>query len=203
MSEPIGIYGGTFNPVHFGHLNLAFEMLEKRSLSKIYFCPAALSPFKREVESIAFEHRLEMLKYAIEEIPQFLIIENELLRPPPSFTIDTIEELIAEDLRKEQHPEYFLIIGEDALAGFPSWHRAGDIIKKVKLLIGTRSCEKSPCCDSYEMQNAIEKGMTQTRIFDISSSEIRERIQQKKYCGHLLPRKVLDYIYRNRLYYNS
>lgn len=205
MPERIGLYGGTFNPIHCGHINLAVEMLEKHSLDKIYFSPAALSPFKKDCEPIASHHRLAMLKLAIEDISEFSIIENELQRPPPSFTIDTIEELLAADNNKpaDEQPQYFLILGEDALDGLHKWHRVEDIIAKVQLLIGARSCKEYLKCENLELQKAIENGMTITRLFDISSSEIRQRIQQKRICNHLLPRKVLDYIYRNRLYFNS
>ena len=186
MSERIGLYGGSFDPVHFGHLNLAIEMLEKYALSKIYFCPAALSPFKQEIEPAASHHRLAMLKYAIEEIPEFSILENELLRPPPSFTIDTIEELLIADQKKtlNQHPEYFLILGEDSAVSFPSWYRAEEIIKKVKILIGCRSCPKLAFKGNADMQKAIERGITITPIFDISSTEIRKRIQHKSRSSH-------------------
>lgn len=201
MSEHIAIFGGSFNPVHFGHLSLAIEMLEKRALTSIYFCPAALNPFKENKKPIAAHHRLKMLELALEGFPQFSILENELFRPPPSYTIDTIEEV----LKNEKNPiaHYYLILGEDSISGFPKWHRAEEIVQSASLLIGMRSSCKPALCTIPAIQEAILAGMTPTKTIDISSSEIRERIRQKKPCSHLLPSKVLDYIYANRLYFDS
>lgn len=201
MDTHIGIFGGSFNPVHFGHLNLAIEMLEKRNLSTIYFCPANLNPFKENRKPISAHHRLKMLELALEGFPQFSILENELLRPAPSYTIDTIEELLKSNEKPNTY--YYLIIGEDSLSGFPMWHRAKEIIQLTTLLVGIRTGNKAILCDDLEIQEAILAGMTPTKTIDISSSEIRERISKKKTCFHLLPSKVLDYIYANRLYFDS
>jgi nicotinate-nucleotide adenylyltransferase len=198
--ERIGIFGGSFNPIHFGHLSLAIEMLEKHHLTKVYFCPAALSPFKQDEPSIEPHHRLAMVKLAIEEIPQFSILENELLRPPPSYMIDTLEELQVLDKKKKIKPSYFLILGGDAIPDLHRWHRIDEILALASLLIGMRpniiAFNKDPL-----IQEAVKKGLTPARILEISSTELRVRIGEKKYCNHLLPTKVLDYIYSNRLYW--
>ncbi len=201
--ERIGIYGGSFNPIHFGHIHLAIEMLEKRALDKIYFCPAALNPHKIESKNmIAPAHRLTMLKLALEEIPQFSVIENELQRPAPSFTIDTVEELLLTD----PQPHYFFIAGNDVVATFDHWHRAHEIVALVDVLIGTRLVDFENFHTRMNLDpvidEALKAGITPTRVFEVSSTEIRERIARKKYCGHLVPSKVLDYIYRNRLYFS-
>lgn len=201
MNDRIGIFGGSFNPVHFGHLNLAIEMLEKRELSKIYFCPTNISPFKQNTKPISAYHRLKMLELAVEAIPEFFILENELFRPGPSYTIDTIEELLKSEANLNAH--YYLILGEDSLSGFHQWHRAKDIIRLTTLLVGVRSGSRPSACDDSEIQEAILAGLTPTKTIDISSSEIRERIRLEKHCFHLLPSKVLDYIYANRLYFDS
>ncbi len=197
----IGIYGGSFNPVHFGHLNLALEMLEKRNLSKIYFCPTNISPFKLNSTSVAPHHRLKMLELALEGIPEFSILENELCRPGPSYSVDTIEELLKNEIHSDSH--YYLIIGEDSLARFHQWYRVKDIIQLTTLIVGVRSSSKPNTCEDAEIKAAILTGLTPTKTFDISSSEIRERIRRGKYCSHLLPLKVLDYIYANRLYFDT
>lgn len=199
MKDRIGILGGSFNPVHFGHLNLAIEMLEKRELTAVYFCPANVNPFKENKKPVSSFHRLKMLELALEGIPQFSILENEILRPAPSYTIDTIEELRGEN----PDAEFFLIIGEDSVSSFHTWRLAKDIVQKATLLVGMRSGCRPGQCDNPEIQEAIIKGVTQTKTMDISSSEIRERIRLQKYCFHLLPSKVLDYIYANRLYFES
>jgi nicotinate-nucleotide adenylyltransferase len=193
----IALYGGSFNPIHLGHLNLAIEMLEKQRLTKIYFCPAALSPFKLESSPVAAHHRLAMLQLATEEIPQFAILESELTRASPSYTIDTIDELL---LEARPSDTYFLIVGQDALPTFHLWHRWQEIIKKMQLLIGCRMPATSCAQHGEALQQAINAGMTPTRQMEISSSEVRLRLQQNMYCRHLLPTKVMDYIYANRLY---
>lgn len=195
MTPKIALYGGSFNPIHLGHINLAIEMLERHALTKIYFCPAALNPFKSQQIQASDHHRLEMLKLALEDIPKFEILENELHRPPPSYTIDTIDELLACD----SDAKYYLILGSDNIQDFHKWHRAKDIIKKVDLLVGTRGQGVILNCDKT-VNEAIEKGVTPTRNMDISSSEIRIRLAQKKYCKHLLPTKVVDYIDANSVY---
>lgn len=202
MPERIGLYGGSFNPVHFGHLNLAIEMLEKHKLTKVYFCPAALNPFKSDQPSLAAPHRLSMLKLALEDIPEFSILENELFRPAPSYTIQTIEELLASHSGLDK-TNLFLIVGADALPKFHLWHQAEQIIKNATVLSGGRSGFDASINGSPELQAALKAGWTQTKIIDISSSEIRMRISKKKYCRHLLPTKVLDYIYAHGLYYDS
>ncbi len=199
MKEKIGIYGGSFNPIHFGHIHLAIDMLEKRNLDKILFCPAALNPYKIDSKDLVpSEHRLAMLKLAIEDIPQFAILENELNRPSPSYTIDTVNEVLAIDKTNQ----YYLIVGDDTVERFHLWHKAHELISKVDVLVGIRSLISSDSRANLDplTDKALKKGFTQTRIFEVSSTEIRERIAQKKYCGHLIPPKVLDYIYRNRLY---
>lgn len=198
MNEHIGILGGSFNPVHFGHLNLAIEMLEKRKLTKIYFCPANLNPFKINEPATPAHHRLQMLELAIKEIPEFFILKNELSRPPPSYTIDTIKEVLANESKAEAN--YYLILGEDAILNLSSWKNPHEIIRLTKLLIGIRSgYTPRDICEDKEIAEAILAGLTPTKTIDISSTEIRERILRNKYCGHLLPEKVLEYIHANSL----
>ncbi len=201
--ERIGIYGGSFNPIHFGHIHLAIDMLEKRSLDKILFCPAGLNPLKKDSkELVTPEHRLAMLKLAIIDILQFSILENELQRPGPSYTIDTVKELLANAKHQDPKPHYFLIVGGDTLDEFHLWHKVHELVASIEILVGIRLNEwDEPSANSDPVINeALKAGLTQTRIFEVSSTEIRDRITNGKYCGHLVPSKVLDYIYRNRLY---
>lgn len=198
--QKVALYGGSFDPIHLGHINLALEVLEKKSLDKVLFCPASINPHKLASIPAPPHHRLEMLKLAIADVPQFSIWEGELHRSPPSYTIDTIKELIAHTANNTPPVHYSLLLGEDTTAGFPLWHSVEEIISLLPLLVGMRSGSLLRSCHVPAIEKALEKGRIDTRIFDISSSEIRERISQEKYCGHLLPGKVLDYIYAYRLY---
>ena len=202
FSAAIGLFGGTFDPIHFGHLNLAFELMEKNALCEIWFLPARHNPQKSERALSASQHSYNMVKLAIAPIRQFKLLDIELVRPGPSYTIDTVEELLEKYGAKVQ---FYLLLGEDSLNSFSAWHRVEDLVRLIPLLVGTRNLD----CNSQanwlvnmpaELKTAIMKGHQKTNSLDISSSAVRWRIAQGKYCGHLVPEKVLDYIYANRLY---
>lgn len=194
----IGLYGGSFDPLHFGHLNLAIELKEKRGLDEVWFCPAQISPFKlHSAPNVDGKNRLIMLKSVLEEIPGFRVLDIEVQREGPSYTVDTLLEL------RSQFPEheFYMLMGEDALPHFFQWHKAEEIATLAKLLIGTRTAKDfSKVHGSPEIQAALKAGLTQTRMMDISSTEVRERLKKREYCGHLVPAKILAYIYQNRLY---
>lgn len=197
--KKIGIYGGTFDPIHFGHLNLAVELLELRGLDEVWFCPAQSNPHKPDAPITAAAHRLRMLELAFEGMPNFKVISNEIQRPAPSYFIDTIIEL------KELYPDYafFLLLGEDSIPGFFRWRQPLDILEKASLCIGSRIGEFDRNRYSGEdpkILQAIQQGMTQTRLMDVSATLVRDRLGRGLYCGHLIPAKVMDYIKENQLY---
>lgn len=186
-----GFFGGSFDPVHFGHISLALEMLEKHHLYEILFCPAFCSPFKTASPPVASpEDRLEMLKRALKSIPCCRVTSIEIDRKGPSYTIDTLRQL-------QDEGTFRLILSDDAANQFDSWKEAEGLIRLAPPLIGTRKGlfpAKSP------IGEALRKGATPTRILEVSSAEIRERIKKNLYCGHLVPHIVLDYIAQHRLY---
>lgn len=197
--KKIGIYGGSFDPVHLGHLNLAIELKELRGLDEVWFCPAQSNPLKTDTPSATASQRLQMLEAAIEGIPFFKVINNEILRPAPSYTIDTLKELY------EQFPGYIfsLLLGEDSVSGFFRWHLPSDILSLAKVYVGARTGEIDPCRyggEDQKLVQALQQGITQTRLMDISATMIRDRLSRELYCGHLLPAKVMDYIQQNKLY---
>lgn len=198
----VGVYGGTFDPIHFGHLNLAIEIMEAHHLDEVWFCPAQISPHKQKMTPTPVHHRLAMLELALCDIPNFKVLDIETKRQGPSFTIDTLRELIAIENQYSNQKEFYLILGDDSLPEFSRWHLPEEIIKLVPLLIGRRSSQ----CQSLEFKGnpaiceAIRNGLTPTRLMEISGTEIRQRLQQGKYVGHLLPAKVMDYIYKHHLY---
>lgn len=202
--KKIGILGGSFNPIHIGHLNLATEIMEAHHLDEVWFCPAEINPHKTHLPPISSKHRLNMLSLAIEHEPRFVISDIEMHRPGPSYTLDTIKELIVLQKRSENPVSFSLILGEDAAGEFHNWHMPEAIIDLVPLLVGKRKGKNEPHAfqGSPKIVNAIHKGLTPTRIMEISSSEVRERLLSKKYCNHLVPGKVMDYIIANHLYYS-
>ncbi len=195
----VGVYGGTFDPIHFGHLNAALAILEYHNLDEVWFCPAYVNPHKAGRNCAPAQHRLKMLELAIADLPHFHIVPLELHREGPSYTIDTLRDLTA---KHSEEVEFFFIIGEDSMADFFHWREPREIIKLAPLLIAKRFSLENPThlgVDS-EIEEALKKGITPTPFMEISASNIRQRILKGQYIGHLVPSKVVDYIYNNRLY---
>lgn len=188
--KKIGIFGGTFDPIHFGHIHIALSMQEIKALDEVWFCPAHKSPHKLHKETSSPHHRLEMLKLALADVPRTKIIENELKRDGPSYMVDTLKELLVE------HPDchFGLILGEDAAAAFHQWREPEVILTLADLYIASRT--KPPSSFPEKVQNAL----VPLPSIEISSTVIRSRLSQNLYCGHLLPTPVLHYATSHHLY---
>jgi nicotinate-nucleotide adenylyltransferase len=192
MKEEVGFFGGSFDPIHFGHINLAIEIKEKLNLKKILFCPTSISPFKVKNPNKANNNeRFEMVKIAIKDINDFEIIDFEIKKQEVSYTINTLEFL------KNKY-NLRLILTEEALSTFHLWKEYKQILKIAPLIVGTR--EKN--LTEFRSENFIlnSNNFVKTNILEISSTDIRERLKKKKYAGHLVPKEVLDYIYNRELY---
>lgn len=188
----IGLLGGSFDPVHLGHLNLAIAIQELCFLDEVLIIPAGVSPFKQNAPPIATpEHRLAMLQLAISQVPNFRIIDWELKASGPSYTIETVRRIA-----QENDCQLFLLLGEDHLPTFQHWKEVEKLTELAPLLVGTRG-EKG-AVESYPQVFGGKR--VQIPVFEISSTWIRQRLSEKKYCGHLLPAAVLDYILKHRLY---
>ena len=181
-------------------------MKEKQQLDQVIFFPAFVNPNKfRPHEQHSFasaEDRLKMVDLALEDVPGLSCSSLEYSRKGPSYTIDTFSALRL----NQQEAELFLIIGADAALHLHQWREPDEIIKLAKLLIGVRSFPLKGSLKfqgSQELVGAIHAGLTETRMLQISATEIRERLAQGLYCGHLLPGKVMDYIRSNQLYLSS
>ncbi len=181
----IGIYGGTFDPVHHAHLILAREALEQLELEEVIFVPAAISPHKLDAEPTAPAVRLAMLRAAIAGESRFRVDDRELLRPPPSFTIDTVEQLAIENA----DAQLFYFIGSDNLAGLHTWRRAEELWRLVRFVILDRGMAVAP--GDYEVIR---------RPIDISSTEIRNRVASRRSIRYLVPSTVEEIIRRQHLY---
>lgn len=191
-----GFFGGTFDPIHFGHLNLAINLLEIHNLDHIFFSPANFSPTKEEsLPTATAKERLEMTKLALEGMPNCSLLHLELDREGPSYTIDTIKEL----LRLHSGVQFHLILGEDVLEGLPRWKQVEELLTLAPPFTGTRPGAKLPELP-LPIRKWVDQGKTDIPSMEISSTELRQRLIQKKYCGHLIPAKVLDYIHAHRLY---
>lgn len=195
--KKIGLLGGTFDPIHFGHLNLAFELMEKKKLDEVWFIPAKLNPHKAEMHPTSIEDRMEMVRLAVQDVPNFVVKDLESQRPIPSYTIDTIRTLI-----EEKKEKFYLLMGEDSVPGFFNWRLPDEIVKLVPLLIGSRSgvWQYEDSQSDSSVREAIQKGLVQTRLMDISGTDIRERLKKGMCCSHLIPTQVIDYIDKKQLY---
>jgi nicotinate-nucleotide adenylyltransferase len=183
--KKIAIYGGTFDPVHHAHLILAREAVETLDLNKVILVPAAISPLKKAAPVASGEVRLAMLRAATKGEPEFEVDECELLRPPPSYTIDTVEEIH----RRECDAEIYCLIGEDNVSQLPRWHRFAELEKMVRFVVLDRT-GKQPS-HSYQLIH---------RRIDISATEIRRRVAQNESIRHLVPESVEEIIQREKLY---
>lgn len=201
--KKIGLLGGTFDPIHFGHLNLAFELMEKRGLDQVWFIPTQLNPLKIQSPPTSIDHRLAMTRLAIRKIPQFHLKDIEKKRSSPSYTIDTLRIFIAKEASNPIPNQFYLLLGEDAIPKFLRWHLPEEIVKLVPLLIGSRSSLEKNVLEGCNLfvQAAIQKGLTTIHLMDISGTEIRKRLAQSFYCSHLVPAPVLRYIQKNQLYH--
>jgi len=189
----IGIFGGTFNPVHFGHLAAAAQVHEALGLEWIYFVPCMLPPHKSGENLAPPEARLRMLALAIEGDERFKICDVEIRRGGVSYSIDTIAEL------KQEHPEDELhfIIGADMFLEFESWRQPERIVELAKLVVVTRpgiDMAKAP-------KQFLEKAeVIEIHALNISSSMIRELVKEGKTISYLVPKPVEEYIIQNGLY---
>lgn len=189
MKKRIGILGGSFDPVHFGHLNLAISLKELCALDEVLFVPAALSPFKKEAPpAVSARHRLAMVHMAIEPVQGLQALDWELKSQGPSFSIDTVRRLSA-----DPSVELHLLVGEDHLASFSRWKESGELLRLAPPLIGVRD-------NTSAKEKEGNASLFRIPRLEISSTMVRERLAQKKYCGHLVPAKVLEYIEKFELY---
>jgi len=185
----IGILGGTFNPVHIGHLILAEEVREKLELDKIIFIPTALPPHKDNLGIAPARDRLKMLKAAIKGNKFFTVSDIEIKRPGRSYTSDTLKELKNQFIRDE----LYFIIGSDLLKYLNEWKDLSEINKMVKFVAATRPGYPLEQIPSYIQRLAI-------RAVDISGFAVRAQVKENKSFRYLVPDKVFDYINKRKLY---
>lgn len=198
----IGILGGTFNPVHSGHLLLAQNALERLELSTVMFIPCANPPHKAATRLASAEHRMAMLELATEHDLSFEVNDLEIRRGGLSYTIDTVREL------KKIHPsaEFFFIIGADSLLELHTWKDITDLLKICRFVTFNR-----PGVDTASIgSNAIRldppwpamllKDVLTGQLLDISSSDIRYRVAEGMSIRYLVPQAVEMYIAEHNLY---
>jgi len=196
----VGVLGGTFDPVHNGHLILADVAEEQLNLSDMLFVPVGQPWLKTERIITPAQHRLQMLRLALDDRPQFRISEMEIERHGPTYTIDTIKEL-KDGLNADD--ELFFILGQDSLMQVPQWHEAQDLVQLCYLAAAPRPGVKKPDLKALEAEIPGIKQrvmlMKEPKV-DITATDIRERVANGLSVRHLVPEAVNRYIKEQKLY---
>ncbi len=190
MGKKIAIFGGTFDPVHIGHISLVVALKEAHNLDTVLIIPANRSPHKKEPTEA--KHRLAMLKKAFKDLPYCKILTLELRRKGPSYTIDTVHELKKNKIVADGDSLY-LILGQDQLSGLDTWKEVDALMEQVVPLVARRK-------DCVAIKKWPHIRYTDTPYFEISATDVRNRLKKKLYCGHLLNQTVYNYIQRHNLY---
>jgi len=211
MAKPIGILGGTFDPVHHGHLRLAIECIERLALAEVRLIPLRMPPHRKPPQA-APEHRLAMLKLATETASNLVVDDSELQRPGISYTIDTVSAL----RKKSGRIPLCLLLGTDAFNMLHTWHRWQSLLDHVHFVIAERpgvvckpeNAELNTVLDKHSARDASilhtkENGSifrVQIPWLDISATRIRDMLRMGHNPSFLLPDAVIEYIRTHRLY---
>ncbi len=181
----IGLYFGTFNPIHIGHLAIANYMVEFTEIQQLWFVISPQNPFKEEKHLLKDYHRLEMVNLAIEDDDRFRASNIEFKLPRPSYTIDTLTYL------QELHPEheFYLLMGSDNLKHFHKWKNADLILKNCHILVYPRPGD---LIQSMELHPNIQ--LVNAPLMEISASFIRQAVADGKDIRHFIPPKAYRYL---------
>lgn len=189
--KTVGIYGGTFDPIHVGHLITAQSVCEIRKLDKIIFIPSFISPHKTDRISSSPRHRINMLKLAIKDIPYFEYSDIEIKKKEISYTINSVLAL------KAAYKNIELIIGYDNLITFDTWKEPDKILELVKLVVLRRKVRE----ENFQQNKYFKKAIfIETPLIEIFGTDIRERVKTNRSINFLVPQKVMAYIYKHNLY---
>ena len=212
--RPIGVFGGTFDPVHFGHLRPAREVMERLALERIHLIPCNIPPHRGEPHATP-EQRCEMLRLAVEGEAGFVLDRRELERPGPSYMVDTLRSL------REEYGALrpiCLILGGDAFLGLPSWYHWRELVELAHIVVMHRP---GWVVDGASVDEALQGLLRQHQLeaaeqlhdspsggvllqavgpLDISATAIRKQVAEGGSVDNFLPRPVWDYIRRHNLY---
>jgi nicotinate-nucleotide adenylyltransferase len=194
----VGIYGGTFDPVHYGHLVLAEQCREQLRLDSVWFLPAAVPPHKQGAEISEAEHRAAMLEIAVAGHPQFHVEPHELERGGTSYTVETLEHF----RRSDPALELVLLIGADSLVELPTWREPGRILALASIGAVNRGRSAIDLSPLYTQIPASVGRVLVVQMpgIDLSATDIRRRVSEGRSIRYLTPRGVEAYIQEQRLY---
>jgi len=199
MAQDMCLFGGTFDPVHHGHLIVARAVAEAKGFAHVTLVPANSPPHKPPPRAPAAD-RLAMLKLAVEGDDLFDLCDLELNRPGPSYTLDTLMAL----RQRWQQATLHWVIGADMLGELGQWHRISEVLKLAKLLVADRPAKAAPAphpsLQETRVMRTVPGEFLHTPLIDISSSDIRRRVQQGQSIRYLVPSAVERYIAEHGLY---
>lgn len=206
------IYGGTFDPIHYGHLKSVAALAAEVSLRQVIIMPNNVPPHRPQPQASSIQ-RKKMVELAITGNPLFTLDGRELERSTPSWTVETLEQIRAE--KGHQQPLAF-IIGQDSLIGLPRWHRWEALLMLCHLLVCQRpgypltmetpeqqqwlEKHRTDSAEQLQQQPAGKIFIAPTPMYDISATTIRQRLESGQACDDLVPAAVLDFIHQQRLY---
>jgi nicotinate-nucleotide adenylyltransferase len=198
----IGVFGGTFDPVHLAHLILAEQCREKGWLDQVLFVPAARPPHKQERVLTPFAQRVEMLQLATSGQPAFRVDELEKDRPGPSYTVETLDQIH----QRNPPAQLFLLIGGDTLHELPTWYQPALILARANLLVTARP--GATILSEAELRERISLPpeaplhieVVPVPLIAIASTDLRQRVREGRSIRYLVPRAVDAYIQDKQLY---
>jgi nicotinate-nucleotide adenylyltransferase len=192
----IGIFGGTFDPPHFGHLKLAESALEQLGLDEVIFLPANTNPFKQKTRTSPSKDRLQMTAILVSNHPQFAVSDMEITRGGLSYTIDTIGEL-----QMVSPGEYWVLLGADSLKGFENWKNPQRILRAARLAVAVRPpINKDELLRTVPAEFHDRIDIISMEPMEHSSTEIREKVSRNVKIDRLTSPEIVDYIKKNKLY---
>ena len=187
----IGLFGGSFNPIHYGHIRLARQLLALAALDEVWFVVSPQNPLKQQTDLLDDDLRLQMVEMALQREKGLRASDIEFRLPRPSYTWNTLQKL------RQEHPgdEFTLLIGGDNWERFPLWYRADDIVRDYNIVVYPRTGS-----DIDERRLPPTVRIVRTRRINISSTMIRQRIALGQTLSRLVPKAVADFIEQHRLY---
>lgn len=189
--KKIGIYSGSFNPIHHGHVMLANYLVEFSDLDELWFVVSPQNPLKKKEDLLDDDERLKMVKLAVDDDSRFKVSDIEMHLPTPSYTINTLTAL------SWQYPDnqFVFICGMDSLQNFKNWREYQKILDNYELLVFPREGY-----DGGDLVNHPSVSILKTPILEISSTFIRQCIKEGRDVRHFMPEKAFNYLKQNRFY---
>lgn len=193
----LGVFGGTFDPIHFGHLRMAEEAREQFALDRVLFVPNYVSPFKLDRTVTPGPLRVEMIRRATEDNPSFAVDSREIERMGPSYTVETLRELAAEN----PDSDLFFLTGTDAVRSLPDWRAPEELLALARFIAAAR-----PGVQKQEVLAVLPDAWEKRILFlpmpelDISSTDLRLRVGEGRSLRYLTPCAVEEFVREHRLY---